>query len=58
MSNSIGMTEAQLERRERLLNTYNKPKRPVNEATRIRNENEYSTRKEYRTTNQAFGAVW
>ncbi|AFC22103.1 hypothetical protein GAP52_109 [Cronobacter phage vB_CsaP_GAP52] len=54
----IGMTESALDRRERLLNAYTKPKRPVSENVRINNENQYTTRKEYPTTNQAFGAVW
>lgn len=54
----IGMTESALERRERLLNAYTKPKRPVSENIRINNENQYTTRKEYATKNQAFGAVW
>lgn len=54
----IGMTESALDRRERLLNAYTKPKRPVSENVRINNENQYTTRKEYTTKNQAFGAVW
>lgn len=55
---SIGMSESALDRRERLLNAYTKPKRAVNDERRQINEAEYTTRKEYTSKNQAFGAVW
>lgn len=57
-TNVVGMSESALDRRERLLNAYSKPKRAVNDERRQINEAEYTTRKEYTPKNQAFGGVW
>lgn len=57
-TNVVGMSESALDRRERLLNAYSKPKRAVNDERRQINEAEYTTRKEYTSKNQAFGGVW
>lgn len=43
----IGMSESALDRRERLLSTYNKTRKPVSDWERINNENSYTVRRGY-----------